>query len=29
MAMATMLMLLTVISILLIEKLRLPNSGEF
>ncbi len=29
MAMATILMLLTITSILLIEKLRLPNSGEF
>ncbi|HKG53242.1 MAG TPA: iron ABC transporter permease [Anaerolineales bacterium] len=29
MAMATILMLLTLISILLIEKFRLPNSGEF
>lgn len=29
MAMATILMLLTVTSILLIEKFRLPNSGEF
>ena len=29
MAMATLLMLLTLTSILLIEKLRLPNSGEF
>jgi thiamine transport system permease protein len=29
MAMATILMTLTVISILLIEKFRLPNSGEF
>jgi len=29
MAMATLLMLLTLISILLIEKFRLPNSGEF
>lgn len=29
MAMATMLMLLTITSILLIEKFRLPNSGEF
>lgn len=29
MAMATILMLLTLISILLIEKIRLPNSGEF
>jgi thiamine transport system permease protein len=29
MAMATLLMTLTLISILLIEKLRLPNAGEF
>src|SRR6266508_1699197 len=29
MAMATILMLLTLVSILLIEKFRLPNSGEF
>jgi thiamine transport system permease protein len=29
MAMATILMLLTLASILLIEKLRLPDSGEF
>jgi len=29
MAMATLLMLLTLTSILLIEKFRLPNSGEF
>ena len=29
MAMATILMLLTITSILLIEKFRLPNSGEF
>ncbi len=29
MAMATILMVLTLISILLIEKFRLPNSGEF
>ena len=29
MAMATILMLLTLISILLIERFRLPNSGEF
>jgi thiamine transport system permease protein len=29
MAMATVLMVLTLISILLIEKLRLPGSGEF
>ena len=29
MAMATILMLLTIASILLIEKFRLPNSGEF
>ena len=29
MAMATILMLLTLASILLIEKFRLPNSGEF
>ena len=29
MAMATILMTLTLISILLIEKLRLPNTGEF
>jgi thiamine transport system permease protein len=29
MAMATILMLLTVVSILLIEKIRLPGSGEF
>ena len=29
MAMATILMMLTLISILLIEKLRLPNAGEF
>ena len=29
MAMATLLMLLTTLAILIIEKLRLPNSGEF
>jgi hypothetical protein len=29
MAMATILMTLTLISILFIEKLRLPNAGEF
>ena len=29
MAMASILMLLTIVSILLIEKFRLPNSGEF
>lgn len=29
MAMATLLMLLTLVSILLIEKFRMPNSGEF
>jgi thiamine transport system permease protein len=29
MAMATILMLLTITSILIIEKLRLPDSGEF
>ncbi len=29
MAMATILMLLTLVSILLIEKFRMPNSGEF
>ena len=29
MAMATLLMLLTTLAILIIEKLRLPDSGEF
>jgi thiamine transport system permease protein len=29
MAMATVLMVLTLVSILLIEKLRIPDSGEF
>ena len=29
MAMASILMLLTTVSILLIEKFRLPNTGEF
>jgi len=29
MSMATILMLLTITSILLIEKIRIPGSGEF